>query len=56
MFWEMPTSGFGFGISNATYLSGFKVVPEPWQRNNFLGYFWFHRIRPNHSLYQKGNL
>jgi hypothetical protein len=34
-FWEMQTSGFGLCIIYPNYLSCFKVVPEPGQRNSF---------------------
>jgi hypothetical protein len=33
MFWEVQTSGFGLCIIYPNYLSCFKVVPEPGQRN-----------------------
>ena len=32
-FWEVQTSGFGLCIIYPNYLSCFKVVPEPGQRN-----------------------
>ena len=34
-FWEVQTSGFGLCIIYPNYLSCFKVVPEPGQRNSF---------------------
>jgi hypothetical protein len=34
-FWEVQTSGFGLSIIYPNYLSCFKVVPEPGQRNSF---------------------
>jgi hypothetical protein len=32
-FWEVQTNGFGLCIIYPNYLSCFKVVPEPGQRN-----------------------
>jgi hypothetical protein len=34
-FWEVQTSEFGLCIIYPNYLSCFKVVPEPGQRNSF---------------------
>jgi hypothetical protein len=34
-FWKVQTSGFGLCIIYPNYLSCFKVVPEPGQRNSF---------------------
>jgi hypothetical protein len=43
-FWEVQTSGFGLCIIYPNYLSCFKVVPEPGQRNWTIS---CHRIRPS---------
>jgi hypothetical protein len=42
-FWEVQTSGFGLCIIYPNYLSCFKAVPEPGQRNWTIS---CHRIRP----------
>jgi hypothetical protein len=42
-FWEVQTSGFGLCIIYPNYLSCFKVVLEPGQRNWTIS---CHRIRP----------
>ena len=51
-FWEVQTSGFGLCIIYSNYLSCFKVVPEPGQRNSFSKRLF---VPQNTAFYQMEN-